>query len=71
MSPAFGAIGPVSSGNNYDWARQDVRPGLLNINLIIDEEGFLGLMGNGGAAIEPATVAAVKAGISVPKSKNP
>lgn len=44
-SPAFGAIGPVAQGTNYDWARQDLRPGLLNLNLIIDEEVFLGLMG--------------------------
>ena len=42
---AFGAIGPVGQGMNYDWARQDLKPGLLNINLIIDEEVFLGLMG--------------------------
>jgi len=44
-SPAFGAIGPVDSGTNYDWARQDLKHGLLNLNLIIDEEVFLGLMG--------------------------
>jgi hypothetical protein len=44
-SPAFGAIGSVASGANYDWARQDLRPGMLNLNLIIDEEVFLGLMG--------------------------
>jgi hypothetical protein len=45
-SPAFGAIGPVAQGANFDWVRQDTRPGLLNLNLIIDEEVFLGLMGN-------------------------
>ena len=45
-SPAFGAIGPVAQGQNYDWLRQDTRPGLLNLNLIIDEEVFLGLMGD-------------------------
>ncbi len=44
-SPAFGAIGEVATGTNYDWARQDLKPGLLNLNLIIDEEVFLGLMG--------------------------
>ncbi len=49
-STAFGAIGPVAQGNNYDWYRQDTKPGLLNINLIIDEEVFLGLMGNAGLA---------------------
>src|SRR5262249_40729843 len=45
-SPAFKAIGNVALGTNYDWARQDLRPGLLNINLIVDEEVFLGLMGS-------------------------
>jgi hypothetical protein len=39
------AVGPASQGVNYDWARQDTRPGLLNLNLIIDEEVFVGLMG--------------------------
>src|SRR5262249_51253965 len=32
-------------GNNFDWFRQDTKPGLLNLNLIIDEEVFLGLVG--------------------------
>jgi len=45
-TPAFKAIGEVAGGVNYDWARQDLRPGLLNLNLIIDEEVFFGLMGN-------------------------
>ncbi len=36
---------PVFLGNNYDWLRQDTRPGQLNLNLIIDEEVFLGLLG--------------------------
>jgi hypothetical protein len=35
----------VAQGNNFDWFRQDLKPGLLNLNLIIDEEVFLGLMG--------------------------
>jgi len=43
-SSANGAIGPVSSGQNFDWARQDLKPGLLNLNLIIDEEVFFGLI---------------------------
>ncbi len=43
-SSANGAVGPVASGNNFDWFRQDVKPGLLNLNLIIDEEVFFGLM---------------------------
>ena len=44
-SMAFKAIGPVSQGVNYDWMRQDLRAGQLNLNLIVDEEVFLGLMG--------------------------
>jgi hypothetical protein len=47
-SPAFGAIDTVANGMNYDWGRQDTKPGLLNLNLIIDEEVWLGLMGNLG-----------------------
>jgi hypothetical protein len=43
-SPANGAIAPVRLGSNYDWARQDLRPGMLNLNLIIDEEVFFGVM---------------------------
>lgn len=43
-SPVVGAIGPVSEGENFDWMRQDLRPGLLNLNLIIDEEVFYGLL---------------------------
>jgi hypothetical protein len=44
-SQADGSIGPIAQGANFDWARQDLRPGLLNLNLIIDEEVFLGLLG--------------------------
>ncbi len=43
-SPAAGAVGTVAQGSNFDWYREDVKPGLLNLNLIIDEEVFLGLM---------------------------
>ncbi len=43
-SSANGAIGPVSAGVNLDWYRQDMKPGLLNLNLIIDQEVFLGLL---------------------------
>ena len=46
--PGLGAIGDGAGGVNYDWFRQDLKPGLLNLNLIIDEEVFLGLMGNAG-----------------------
>ncbi len=44
-SQMIGAIGPVAQGTNFDWARQDFKPGLLNLNLIIDEEVFLSLLG--------------------------
>ncbi|MGO9921897.1 MAG: hypothetical protein ACLQIB_45285 [Isosphaeraceae bacterium] len=44
----IGSIGPVAQGTNFDWARQDLKPGLLNLNLIIDEEVYLGLLGNTG-----------------------
>lgn len=43
-SSAFGAIGPAVQGQNFDWFRQDLKPGLLNLNLIIDQEVFLGLI---------------------------
>jgi hypothetical protein len=42
-SPAMGSIGLVQGGANFDWAREDLKPGLLNLNLIIDQEVFLGL----------------------------
>src|SRR6185312_12724715 len=43
-SSAFGSIAPIAQGNNLDWYRQDVKPGLLNLNVIIDEEVFFGLI---------------------------
>lgn len=43
-SPANGSTGLVADGTNYDWARQDLKPGLLNLNLIIDEEVFFAVM---------------------------
>jgi hypothetical protein len=42
-SSANGAIGTADTGFNFDWARADIKPGLLNLNLIIDEEVFAGL----------------------------
>ena len=39
-SQMIGAIGPVAQGTNFDWLRQDIKPGQLNLNLIIDEEVF-------------------------------
>ncbi|WP_165071677.1 hypothetical protein [Paludisphaera rhizosphaerae] len=44
-SQSAGAIGSVAQGTNFDWARQDVRPGMMNLNLLIDEEAFLALLG--------------------------
>ena len=43
-SPVLGAIGPVIAGENRDWFREAARPGLINPNLIIDEEVFFGLI---------------------------
>src|SRR5207249_8616120 len=43
-STALGAIGTADRGQNFDWYRQDRKPGLLNLNLIIDEEVFFGLV---------------------------
>ena len=43
-SSANGAIGTTDGGNNYDWARADLKPGQVNLNLIIDEEVFAGLI---------------------------
>jgi hypothetical protein len=40
-----GAIGPVAEGTNFDWARQDIKPGQLNLNLIVDEEVFYSVLG--------------------------
>ena len=45
-SQSLGAIGPVAQGTNFDWARQDMKPGLLNLNLIIDEEVFFSILGS-------------------------
>jgi hypothetical protein len=41
----MGATGPVDQGTNFDWDRQDTKPGLLNLNLIIDEEVFFSVVG--------------------------
>jgi hypothetical protein len=39
-----GAIGPVTEGENGDWFRQMRVPGQINLNLIADEEVFMGLI---------------------------
>ena len=44
-SRSEGATGQVSQGMNFDAARRDRRPGLVNLNLIVDEEVFLSVMG--------------------------
>jgi hypothetical protein len=44
-SQSIGAIGPVAAGSNFDWHRQDIKPGQLNPNLIMDEEVFFSLAG--------------------------
>ena len=45
-SQAIGAIGPVAPGSNFDWLRQDIKPGQLNLNLIMDEEVFFSVAGD-------------------------
>ena len=49
-SQMTGAIGPVAQGANFDWARQDSKPGLMNINLIADEEAFFSIFGSQDAS---------------------
>jgi large repetitive protein len=44
-SQTLGAIGLVAQGTNFDWERQDTRPGLINLNLVVDEEVFFSLVG--------------------------
>ncbi len=41
----IGATRPVAQGTDFDWERQDRRPGLLNLNLILDEEVFFSVVG--------------------------
>ncbi len=45
-SQSNGAVGPVALGANFDWARQDTKPGLMNLNLIVDEEAFYAVFGS-------------------------
>ena len=45
-SQTMNAIGPVASGSNFDWLRQDIKPGQLNLNLIMDEEVFFSVAGH-------------------------
>ena len=49
-SQMMGATGPVAQGTNFDWDRQDTKPGLLNLNLIIDEEVFFSVVGQQDAS---------------------
>ena len=44
-SQMIGAVGPVAQGTDFDWLRQDTKPGLINLNLIIDEEVFCSVFG--------------------------
>lgn len=44
-SQMIGAVDAVAKGTNFDWMRQDTKPGLLNLNLIIDEEVFFSVFG--------------------------
>lgn len=69
-SPMNGSIGPVASGENFDWQRQDLRPGQLNLNLIIDEEVFFGLLDDPrlSRAVLPIKDMLTSAGYSMPIS---
>ncbi|HZW32799.1 MAG TPA: hypothetical protein VFF52_18945 [Isosphaeraceae bacterium] len=49
-SSMMGAIGPVAQGTNFDWERQDTKPGLVNLNLIVDEEDFFSVVGQRDAS---------------------
>jgi len=53
-SQMIGAIGTVAQGTNFDWLRQDMKPGQLNLNMIIDEEVFFSLVGQ-QAYLDPMT----------------
>jgi large repetitive protein len=44
-SPMIGATGPIARGTDFDWEREDRRPGQLNLNLIVDEEAFFSVVG--------------------------
>ena len=55
-SQMMGATGPVAQGTNFDWDRQDTKPGLLNLNLIIDEEVFFSVFGQPGYELQPAAL---------------
>lgn len=44
-TPADGSIAPIAQGANFDWQRQDLRPGMLNLNLIMDEEPLYAVLG--------------------------
>ena len=56
-SQSLGAIGSVAQGTDFDWARQDTKPGLLNLNLIIDEEVFFSIWARSPSSLRTATLA--------------
>ena len=56
-SQSLGAIGAVAQGTNFDWARQDMKPGLLNLNLIIDEEVFFSVLGSQSITLKNGSTA--------------
>jgi len=68
-SQAFGAIGPVASGANFDWLRQDIKPGQLNLNMIIDEEVFLSLTGKQNIAQSSVQVTDANNDVLVPSDQ--
>ncbi len=60
-SQSITAIGTVAAGSNFDWYRNDIKPGQLNLNLIMDEEVFFSVAGKAainqtnGQAYDPTT----------------
>ncbi len=67
-SQAIGAVGPVASGTNFDWLRQDMRPGQLNLNLIMDEEVFFSIAGRRAS---PSRTASIPNPRSIPWIRRP
>jgi hypothetical protein len=70
-SSAMGSIGPVSAGANFDWYREDLKPGLINLNLIIDEEVFFGLIDDESIPKLSKVYMSVEMGSPPPWNQNP
>jgi hypothetical protein len=53
----------VANGDNADWLRKDLRSGMLNLNLIIDEEVFYGLIDDPRLSTVPAYTSSTAAAL--------